>query len=206
MAAIIAYEEKIIKSAKIYTFQEYLNKEEKSIEKHEFHNGQISKKPGAKYRHNREATNIGSGLVIATKNLTKRFEVSSSDLKIYSESENICVYPDAVVVSEAPVYWNRREDIITNPLLIVEVMSLSTALHDRTTKFLLYKTFPSFKEYVIIDPNKALIETWFKQDEKTWINLSEHNLQKEIFLKSIGIAVKLSDIYDRVDFPLIAKR
>jgi Uma2 family endonuclease len=206
MAATIAYEEKVIKPAKVYTFQEYLKKEEKSIEKHEFYNGQIIKMSGAKYRHNRVAMNIGSGLVIATKNFTKRFEVSNSDLKIYVESENICVYPDAVVVSEAPVYWNRREDTITNPLLIVEVMSLSTALHDRTTKFLLYKTLPSFKEYVIIDPNKASVETWFKQDEKTWINLSETNLEKEIFLKSMGVAIKLSDIYDRVDFPEKVKR
>ena len=103
-------------------------------------------------------------------------------------------------MSEVPVFWNRREDIITNPLLIVEVLSRSTAAHDRTAKFMLYKTLPTFKEYVIINPNKASVETWFKQDEKTWINLTETNLTKDIFLKSMGVSVKLSNIYKRVEF------
>ena len=200
MATAIAYEEKVIKPAKKYTFLEYLKKEEISIEKHEFYNGQIIKMSGAKYRHNRVAMNTGYSLISVTKNLSKRFEVSNSDLKIYVESENICVYPDAVVVSEAPVYWNRREDTITNPLLVVEVLSRSTASHDRTTKFMLYKTLPSFKEYVIIDPNKVSVETWYRQDEKTWINLSETDLEKEVFLNSMGVAIKLSDVYDRVEF------
>ena len=150
--------------------------------------------------------NTGSALVVATKNLTKKFEVSKRDLKIYVESVNVCVFPDAVVVSEVPIHWNGREDIITNLLLVVEVLSRSTASHDRTTKFMLYKTLPSFKEYVIIDPNKSSIETWFKQDEKTWINSCETDLAKDIFLNSMGIAIKLSDIYDRVDFEVGNKK
>ena len=200
MTAAVALEEKKLKVEKIYTFQEYLKKEEKSIDKHEFYNGQINKMPGAKYQHNKVAGNIITALNNAIDTLTKRYEVLSSDQKIYIEAENICVYPDAIVVSEIPVFWNRREDTITNPLLVVEVLSRSTATHDRTTKFMLYKTLPSFKEYVIINPNKASVETWFKQDENTWINLTETDLSKEIFLKSMGVSVKLSNIYNRVEF------
>ena len=200
MPAAVALEEKKLKVEKIYTFQEYLKKEEKTIEKHEFYNGQIIKRAGVKYQHNLVAGNIITALNNLIDTLSHNYLVLNSDQKIYIEAENICVYPDALVLSEVPVFWNCREDTITNPLLIVEVLSRSTATHDRTAKFMLYKTLPSFKEYVIINPNKASVETWFKQDEKTWINLTETDLSKEIFLKSMGVSVKLSNIYKRVEF------
>ncbi len=197
MTAAVAPEKKL-KTEKSHSFQSYLKREEKTIEKYEFYNGQITKMPGAKYRHNLVAANTVTALNIAIDKLSKTYLVLNSDQKIYIESENVCVYPDALVICEAPVFWNGREDIIINPLVVVEVLSRSTASHDRTIKFWWYKTLQSFKEYVIIDPNKPSVETWFKQDENTWSTKTEIDTSKEIFLKSIGVSVKVADIYKHV--------
>jgi Uma2 family endonuclease len=188
-------------ASKLYTFEEYLRKEERAVHKHEFFNGQILKMPGAKYRHNVVASNTITALNNAIEALEKEYIVLNSDQKIYIESENTSVYPDALVICEAPVFWQNREDILVNPLLIVEVVSRSTAAFDRTTKFWWYKSLPSFKEYIIIDPNKNMVETWFRIAEDTWVTKTTTELNESITLQSIdNITLSLSDIYKKINF------
>ena len=83
MTAAVALKEKKIKVEKIYTFHEYLKREEKSIEKHEFYNGQIIKMPGAKVRHNLVAGNIMTALNNLIDTLFDTYLVLKSDQKIY---------------------------------------------------------------------------------------------------------------------------
>ena len=68
-----------------------------------------------------------------------------------------------------PQYYNNREDTITNPLLVVEVLSTSTAKFDRTTKFEWYRTLPSFKEYVLIYQDRKHVVVWTKQNDGAWL-------------------------------------
>lgn len=73
-----------------------------------------------------------------------------------------------MVVSEKPEFYNNRQDIITNPLLIVEVLSPTIHQYDRGGKFLAYRTLPSFKEYVLVSQNKPLVATFFRKDVHQW--------------------------------------
>lgn len=200
MVAAVEFDKKR-KKEKLFTFEEYLKKEEKAVDKNEFYKGQILKMPGAKYRHNQVASNMIYALIQATNDLKTPYHVLNSDQKIYIEQEDVSVYPDALVICEVPIFWQGREDIIVNPLVVVEVSSRSTSSFDRTTKFWWYKNLESFKEYVVIDPDKALVETWFKQDESTWITTNKNDISEIFLLKSIGISISLSDVYRKVDFP-----
>jgi Uma2 family endonuclease len=193
---------KIAKEAVIKTFslQAYLSKEEKSLHKNEFYNGQIIPMPGAKARHNEIATNITSAIKVAVRPLPKTFRVFNSDQKIYIESENVSVYPDAVVVCEAPEFWNHREDLIVNPLLVVEILSKSTFKYDRGDKFMLYQAIPSFKEYVIIEQNKPHVESWFKTSDANWNQLWTDDLTQGIHLRTLDIFIPLMDIYEHIVF------
>ena len=110
------------------------------------------------------------------------------------------VYPDALVVCQEPEYWAGREDLIVNPLLIVEVLSKSTRKYDKGDKFLLYETLPSFMEYVLIEQNEPHVEAWFQQSPNTWNKIKETDLTKSIFLRSLGVSVPLSDIYEDIVF------
>ena len=188
------------KPVKVYTLQDYLARETQSPQKNEFYNGQILPMPGSKFKHNEISANMISLVKWAIKPLPQKFRVITSDQKIYIEAENIAVYPDVLVICEAPQYWNQREDLITNPLLIVEVLSRSTRKYDRGDKFMLYQLLPSFKEYVLIEQNKPSVESWFQQSDKTWNKLIVNGLESSIPLRTLGVNIVLEDIYENIVF------
>jgi Uma2 family endonuclease len=188
------------KPVKMYTLQEYLARETQSPQKNEFFNGQIIQMPGSKFKHNEISANMISLVKWAIKPLPQKFRVITSDQKIYIEAENIAVYPDVLVICEAPQYWNQREDLIVNPLLVVEVLSRSTRKYDRGDKFMLYQLLPSFKEYVLIEQNKPCVESWYQQSDKTWNKLIVNGLENTIPLRTLGVTIALEDIYENIVF------
>ncbi len=200
MSIAAALKKQIIKEPKKYTLQEYLHREEKALHKHEFHNGQIVRMAGGKSKHNEIATNITTAIKYTVKSLPTKFRIYNSDQKIYIQALDKALYPDALVVCKEPEYWEGREDLIVNPLLIVEVASASTRSYDRGEKFLLYELLPSFCEYVIVEQNKPHVETWFRENETTWKKSVKNTIADTIALQSLGITVSLSDIYDNISF------
>lgn len=185
---------------KVYTLWEYLAREERAKEKHEFYNGIIVKMANAKFNHNLISLNTASSLKIAVKGLSEKFIVLGDNQKVYIEAENVAVYPDALVISEKPIFYQNREDILLNPVVIVEVLSRRTSLYDKTAKFDLYKSIPSFKEYVLIDPKKMSVETRYREEIDLWRITSYNADSQKLNLKSLGITLEMSDIYENVVF------
>ncbi len=151
------------------SIEEYFRLEEKSLYKNEYHNGIILKMAGAKLPHNRLASQAMTLLNIFVYENDFDYIVSNSDTKIRIEAYNKFVYPDAVVICEKPEYYDGREDTITNPRVIVEVLSKTTKNHDTTLKFDMYRTLPSFKEYVLIHQEIKRVSVYSKQANNVWI-------------------------------------
>ena len=147
----------------------YFRAEEKSLEKNEYHNGIIVKMAGGTFNHDNLSMKTGAFLTLFVEENDLNFFVNGSDLKIRIEEYDKVVYSDALVVSDSPIYFNNRKDTITNPMLIVEVLSESTQNYDRTTKFEMYRTLPSFKEYVLVHQNRKHVSVWTKQENDTWV-------------------------------------
>lgn len=187
---------------KTYTLSEYLTREARSLQKHEFYNGKIVRMAGAKARHNQIAANLTGALKYALRPLPRKFIVYNSDQKVYIESANVGVYPDALVVCEEPQFWKGREDLIVNPLLIVEVLSRSTASFDKSGKFLLYEQLPSFQEYVLVEQNYSRVESWFRLNEHSWDKTVQTDQAATIKLRSVNVSLSLSEIYEHVTFPV----
>ncbi|MEO0042490.1 MAG: hypothetical protein RL329_1938 [Bacteroidota bacterium] len=187
---------------KSYSLEAYLAMEARSRTKHEFYDGKIVLMAGSKYTHNLIAMNTGSALHYLVQSLSQEFVVLNSDQKIYLPNVNDVVYPDAVVICEVPEFWNGREDLLLNPLLVVEILSKSTAKYNRNGKFLLYNQIPSFREYVLIEQKKAPIESWFRltTDGNTWDKTIQTNLNESLSLRSLGISLALSQVYRQVKF------
>ena len=185
---------------KRYSLEEYFALEEKATEKHEYHNGKIITMPGGSIPHNKIAVNITGFLNIWFEENKLPFVVLNSDTKIRIEKFNRNVYPDALVVCEKIQYWSGRTDIILNPTLIFEVSSDSTEDYDRGGKFTLYRTLPSFKEYILIDQYRPWVDGYFKQneEEELWKITSETEIETSIRLHSIGLDLPLSKIYWQV--------
>lgn len=201
MVAILK-EIKKVRNPKVYTFEEYLRREEKAVEKHEFYNGKIVRKPSVTVYRSSMSVNI----LTAIKNVLHAFEhpfhVYDSSLKIYIESINATVYPTSIMVSEQPEFWQDRHDVIVNPLLIVEVLSPSTRAYDRLGKFELYKFLPSFQEYVLINSDKYTVETRFQEEPNLWRIKTETDIDNSINIRSLGITISMADIYENVVFPV----
>jgi Uma2 family endonuclease len=191
-----------LKPSPTYTFLEYLKKEERSIHKHEFYTGQIIRMPGSKHTHNAIAANLIGAFKYLLRPLPKRYIVLLSEQKVYIEQENLCLYPDALVICEKPELWRGREDLIINPLITVEVLSKSTSNYDRTGKFLYYQSLPSFEEYILVEQNRIEVQTWFKIQPDTWHKTVCTDINASIELRSLGVSIPLSEIYEYVEFPL----
>ncbi len=190
----------MIATEKKYTLDEYLTREARSLQKHEFYNGKIVRMAGAKARHNQIAANLTGALKYALRPLPRKFIVYNSDQKVYIESENVGVYPDALVVCEEPQFWQGREDLIVNPLLVIEVLSRSTASFDKSGKFLLYEQLPSFQEYVLVEQNYPRVESWFRTTEHSWDKTVQGDIDGVIALRSVGVSIPLSEVYEHVVF------
>jgi Uma2 family endonuclease len=185
---------------KVYTLSEYLEREERSMEKHEFYNGTIVKIQNTKYTHNLVALNVACSLRNTLKREQKKYIVLGGGQKVYIEAENVAVYPDALVIFEKPIFYERREDLLLNPIVVVEVLSRKTMLYDRTAKFDLYQAIPSFKEYVLINPTKKSVETRYQESEGLWRITHYTTDEQPIALKSLGISIEMADIYENVTF------
>ena len=187
------------KTPRLYTLEEYLRREEHTIDKHEFYNGQIIKMANSKFHHNLILHNIHR--VIGNILLDSSYFILGDSQKVYIESENTAVYPDLIVICEKPEFYKGMESIITNPLVVIEILSKSTAKYDQTDKFSLYKMLPSFKEYVLIDSRKPAVETRFQVEKDLWRFTNYTESSPLINLQSIGISILIEDIYKKVEFP-----
>ena len=189
------------KREKYYTLNEYLQFEEYSEEKHEYHNGKIIKMGNTKFYHNLVATNTSFALRMATKSLPKTVLVVGDGQKIYVEPKNKVVFPDGLAIFEAPEFYGKSQVLITNPLLVIEVLSPRTEKYDESGKYDLYRLLPSFKEYMLIDPRKFSIETRFETETGVWKTDSQTDSKGSITLRSLGVSLQLVDIYQNIVFP-----
>jgi Uma2 family endonuclease len=164
---IAVSKQRIIKESvpKYVSLEAYFKSEEKSLTINEYHDGIVTLRAGAKLKDNLLAQKMAYLIQNFIEDKMFDYKVSNSDTKIRIEDFNKIVYPDAVVICETPQYFNKREDTITNPLVVVEVLFTSTSRYDRTTKFELYRTLPSFKEYVLIYQDRRHVAVWTKQND-----------------------------------------
>lgn len=181
-----------------YPSEEYLTLEEKAETKHEYRDGEIIEMAGATINHNRISGNIYAHLNFLLRD--KESDVFMSDVKIYIPEYNVYTYPDVMIVADKPIYQEKSNTTILNPLVIIEVLSLSTQDYDRGQKFKYYRSVKSLQEYILIDQYEYAIEQFAKNQQQKWV-LTEYKNQAEILkLESLSGQISLKDIYQKVDF------
>ena len=191
---------KPVRSPRRYTLEEYLRRESRAKVRHEYYNGIISKVSMATGPHNIVVANITAALVQSFATQNKPFLVFGSQQLVYLPDLNFSLYPDVLVVAEAPLYWDENEVLLINPVLVVEVLSKSTRAYDRVEKFSEYKTLKSFQEYLLIDPYKCRMESRFREEPDLWREAIVTNIDRNITLKSVDCALQLADVYRHIKF------
>ncbi|MFB2972473.1 Uma2 family endonuclease [Aerosakkonema sp. BLCC-F183] len=181
-----------------YTPEEYLALEETAEYKSEYHDGEIVPMTGGTTNHNQIALNVSVALSVAFK--SKDYRVFMGDVRLWIPRFNRFTYPDVMVIAGQPEYYNNRKDTITNPQVIIEVLSKSTKGYDRSDKFRFYRTIPTFQEYILLDQNQMSIEQFSKQANKRWSYSVYDEEDTALVFSSFQVEVSLADIYEKVDF------
>jgi Uma2 family endonuclease len=179
-----------------YTVAEYFGLEEASEIKHEYYQGVIVAMVGASHNHNRIAGNVFAALHAALKGTP--CEAFTSDLRVRTPG-GLYTYPDVAVIC-GPI--DRTEDpleTVTNPCVLVEVLSDSTREYDQKGKMAFYRSLPTLRDYVLIEQTSVKLDHWRLEGEQ-WI-LRQHSSQNErLHLSAISFQMLLSEIYERVHF------
>ena len=164
--------------------------------KNEYYDGQIFAMAGASLPHNRITVNLLAFVRPALAN--RGCEAFGSDLRVQTPG-GLFTYPDVTIVCGEPLIIQGRPDTLTNPIVLVEVLSDATRAYDRGQKFTLYKEIPTLREYVIVDQAEVLVEV-FRLTDNRWAPESYESLDATLTFKSIDLAMPLREIYRQV-FP-----
>ena len=110
--------------------------------------------------------------------------------------------PNIVLTHGSPL--SEGSDILINPLLLIEILSPSTASFDRKNEFESYKKIPTFKEYLLISQDKRCIEQFYKDENGQW-QFGEVLSKGMLQLKSMDAELNIDDLYFNVDVPEIVE-
>jgi Uma2 family endonuclease len=175
--------------------EEYLALERKAEGKSEYVEGVMYAMAGGSERHNLIAANVIIAIGVQLRNRPCR--VYPSDLKVRVPNSKRFFYPDVSVVCGESRFADDERDVILNPVLVVEVLSESTAAYDRGKKFLSYQQIESLQEYLLISQDEEIVEHYVRQGNDTWLYTKAIGLEETFTLPSIECQLMLRDIYDK---------
>ncbi len=180
---------------KAISWTDYERLERQSEVRHEFVNGQVFAMAGASWNHNRIALDIARHL--GNKLVGKPCEAFMSDLKLRIQlgTEELGYYPDVMVVCDKK---DQRKVHVTNPTVVFEVLSKSTARIDRREKLLAYQGIPELQVYVLVEQRYPQITVHRRSG--LWHGETFSGPDAILSLPEIEIELTLAAIYERVDW------
>jgi Uma2 family endonuclease len=179
-----------------YTIDDYRRIEAASPIRHEFHRGEIFAMAGGSLAHNHISANVLS--LLRTGLAGTPCSAFGSDMRL-SAPAGLLTYPDAMVICGPVELVPGREDEVTNPTLLVEVLSDATRQYDRGDKFRLYQSIASFREYLLIEQRRVRVEQLVRAGGG-WQSQLHERLDAQVQLVAVDVALPVRAMYDRV-FP-----
>jgi Uma2 family endonuclease len=177
---------------KPWTLERFLAFEESEPDKFELIDGVVFAMAGGTAAHARLAVKVQSALERAVRGSS--CEVFNSDMKVVAE--HFSAYPDASVVC-SPVH--NEATAIDAPVVVVEVVSLSTSKRDYGSKSVNYREIESLQHYVLIEQDRLHVEV-FSRESQGWRTTIYEKLTDKIELAAIGASIGLAEIYEGTRF------
>ncbi len=181
---------------RLYTEDEYLALEEAAEGKSEYVDGEIRPRPGGTADHATISMSLGAGLCAALRG--RGCLVMSSDVKVRAAGE--MYYPDVSVTCGPRQYYSGNRTVITNPLLVAEVLSPSTEGKDRGEKFRNYLAVEALAVYLLVSQDAPRIEQFSRAEDGHWNYILVTGSDSILDIPALSVSLKLADIYDGIDF------
>ncbi|MGB7346765.1 MAG: Uma2 family endonuclease [Pirellulaceae bacterium] len=179
------------------TALEYAAWELEQQERHEFFEGKVVSLAGGTRRHSLIGSNIAGELGRLSKG--QPCQVHGCSMRVLIEATGYQAYPDCSVACPADGE-DESQEVITNPILLVEVLSPSTADFDRGGKFGHYRQIASLKEYLVFWQDEARVEQHTRTAEGLWLLREVVGLNETLQCESLQQPLALRDVYDKVQF------
>ncbi len=172
--------------------EEYIALDDAAELKSEYHDGELFPIDAM------IAANATARLVLRLNPASCRSYISPVRVRV---SPTKFVYPDILVVCGKTELTEESTDTITNPKVVVEILSPSTADYDYGGKFALYRRLPSFEEYVLIAQDQPRVEVFRKAADNRWILTTHEGLEAAVNVEALNITLPLAELYAGVEFP-----
>lgn len=178
-----------------HSFADYLELEAISRVKHEYLDGHAWAMAGGSPDHAAIAINVA--IILGSALRDRPCRVYSSDLRVRVKATGLATYPDLTVVCGTLETdpEDRRGNTATNPTLLVEVLSPSTANYDRGEKLAHYKQIPSIREILLIAHEEHRLELWRRTDTGWTLEVACAGAEERLSLSSLDCTLELADVY-----------
>lgn len=179
-----------------YTEEEYLVREETAEERSEYVHGELQPMSGGTDDHAFISGNVSSALRAVLRGHGCR--VYGSDMKIYADGA--MRYPDVSVVQGPRIYHGGNRTVISNPVLIAEVLSPSTKKLDRGEKLREYLAIPTLQVYLLVSQSEPRVEMYLRGENEEWNFQEVFGLDSVLEVSSLSVSLALSSIYEDIEF------
>jgi Uma2 family endonuclease len=180
------------------TPDEYLAVEADATNKHEYYSGQVISMAGAGWNHNLIVANLLRE--IGTHLKGKDSTILPSDMRVCTPFSDSYMYPDLSIVCGEPQLQDNSFDTLTNPSVIIEVMSPSTEDIDMGRKLFRYLQIPSLQEYILISSTSYAIKSVIVQPDRSFKVEKTEQFEDVLEIQTIGLKFPKKDVYYRVVF------
>ena len=185
------------KTQPYFTVEEYFAHEERADDRSEYYRGEIFAMAGGSLNHNQIVGNLYTAL---RRGIDQSCRVCATDLRLFTKGDQFFTYPDIMVICGSLRFAPGRLDTVTNPVIIMEVLSPSTETYDRGKKFEFYRAISTLKEYILVDQNRFYVEHYQRQTNNTWLLTAFGAPESVLRLPSIELSIVLATIYERVEW------
>ena len=182
-----------------YTLEEYFELERKSEERFEFWGGEIFCMSGVSPEHDQIESNLNYHLRAKLAGRSCRVFLANMRIKVpaappyrYADLSALCGEPKFEEIGGGGA--------LTNPALVVEILSSSTEAYDRGDKFTHYKSIPSFGEYLLVAQHRPHVTQLVRQDDGSWVYNEFNDLGDSLKLSSLDCELSLNEVYQNVSF------
>lgn len=168
----------------------YLAFEEAAEERHELINGEVVAMAGGSTAHSLIAANFTGELRQALKG--RPCLVLQSDQRVNVDATGLYTYPDLTVVCGRPQYAAKSATTITNPLVVVEVLSPATEPNDRGAKFAHYRRLPSLQACILVSIEPRRIEVFHRVADGWLLTEAEEGA---IRIECLDVSLRVDEVY-----------
>lgn len=196
----------------ILTEEEYLKFERAAPERHVFIDGELFSMAGESFEHGEIGVNIVQSLTNQLDDSPCRVRMGNTKVRSgplpnsAKKPSGFYSYPDVFVVCGEPKFLDEYQDVILNPIVIVEILSESTEAFDRGEKFERYKRYnPTLMDYVLIHQDRPQIDHYHRQKDGSWKYTIHEGLRAIVKIETIKCRLKAADVYKRIQFAAESK-